>query len=349
MNPLKEEPKTMSSKRVKVSTTKTTKQPAKAVSTKSKSVSTKTAPSKPFDGLPISTQTVMAYVNCRFDINNIFDNLPCEDIGNTSIKKIAGQHGKIYQLKRAGQVRGAPTKKGHFRNQITAYIYILDKMITVKIFPTGKFHLTGCKNLAHQQQTIVELMKHIRKIHTEDNPTYEMEDDQPLNIILEVVMVNVDFHLGFDVDQRKLDRLLQKESNEFYTIYETPVNTSVNIKLDYPDPDEKCFQQIIIEGTPDDPEVTFTTTNECPKARVNSTRTHTFLVFSSSKVIQSGRYYESEMEPAYKKFHDFILRNRKDIELQLQEQRFDMTQLKGMGNGSQLQIKVPRSRKIHLG
>ena len=326
------------------------KMSSKSTTKKTNSKTVETAkPSKPFQNLPISTQTVMAYVNCTFNIANIFDKLPIEDIGNKNIKSINGEHGKIYQLKRAGQVRGAPTKKGHFRNQITAYIYVLDKMVTVKIFPTGKFHLTGCKNLKHQQQAVVELMNLIRLIHTDDNPTFEMEDDQPLNIILEVVMVNVDFHLGFDVDQKKLDQLLQQEANDFYTIYETPVNTSVNIKLDYPDPIEKKFQQIIIQGPTDKPKVTFTTTTECPKARIKDTRTHTFLVFSSSKVIQSGRYYDSEMAPAYKKFHEFIRNNRKNIELQLQEQRFDMGQLKGLNGSTPLQIKVPKNKKIHLG
>ena len=329
----------------------TTVQSAKVTvpETREQPFAAKATPTKPFRTLPISTQTVMAYVNCRFDIVNIFDQLPIEDTGETIMKKINGEHGKIYQLKRAGQVRGAPTKKGHFRNQITAYIYILDKMITVKIFPTGKFHLTGCKNLKHQQHAIVELIRHIRLIHTADVPTFEMEDTQPLNVILEVVMVNVDFHLGFDIDQKKLDQLLQYDTNDFYTIYETPVNTSVNIKLDYPDPDDKRFQQIIIEGSVEKPAVTFTTTKECPKARINKTRTHTFLVFSSSKVIQSGRYYESEMEPAYQKFHNFIVKHRNHIELQLYEQRFDMSLLKGLRIGAPLQIKVPKNKKIHLG
>nr|QBK87412.1 MAG: transcription factor TFIID [Marseillevirus LCMAC201] len=304
--------------------------------------------SSPFTALPISTQTVMAYTNCRFNIVNIFNRLPIEDIGDTNMKKINGEHGKIYQLKKAGQVRGAPTKKGHFRNQITAYIYILDKMITVKIFPTGKFHLTGCKNLKHQQQAVVELMNHIRIVHTESEPTFEMDDDQIMNIILEVVMVNIDFHLGFNVDQKKLDQLLQSDNNDFYTIYETPVNTSVNIKLDYPDPEEKRFHKIIIKGSVNKPRVIFTTTSDCPKARINKTRTHTFLVFSSSKVIQSGRYYDSEMEPAYQKFHNFIIKHRNHIELQLQDQCFDMKKLKGLHIASPLQIKVSKNRKIPL-
>lgn len=296
---------------------------------------------RPFKTLPVSTQTVMAYANCSFNINNIFNYLPVEDIGSTPIKKIEGVQGKIYQIKRSGQVRGAPTKKGDFRNQITAYIFIIDKMITIKIFPTGKFHLTGCKHQQHQQQAVFELMNHIRRIHSPEHPTFEMDDDKPLNIILEVVMVNVDFHLDFDVDQRKLDQLLQTDNiSDFYTIYETPVNTSVNIKLDYADPKERRYNQVVITGPPEAPEMQVGYVADCPKARANDTRTHTFLVFSSSKVIQSGRYYESEMEPAYRKFRDFIMNNRKKIELELEEKRFDMSSLRGLA--SPLKIKLEK-------
>lgn len=302
-------------------------------------------PSKAFQNLPISTQTIMAYTNCKFNIDTIFEKLPIVETNGLDLKKIKGEHGKIYQIKRAGQVRGAPSKKGHFRNQITVYIYIIDKMITAKIFPTGKFHLTGCKNLKHQQQVVVELIKAIRKLHTKKEPAYTIEDDQPLNVILEVVMVNVDFHLGFDVDQQKLDRLLQEENNDYYTIFDTPVNTSVNIKVDYPDPPKKEYQQIIITGSARNPKITFTTTDQCPKARPNNTRTHTFLVFSSSKVIQSGRYYDSEMEPAYQKFHDFMFKNRDQIELRLKEQTFDMGKLKGIRSNSGLQIKLPKTKR----
>lgn len=298
---------------------------------------------KTFEKLPISTQTVMAYVNCDFNIDNIFINLPVEDIGDQNIKKIDGKHGKIYQLKRSGMVRGVPTKKGNFRNQITAYIYIINKMITIKVFATGKFHLTGCKTLEQQQYAVAELLNHIRKIHTEEEPTYMKDDDKPLTVTLEVVMVNVDFNLGFDIDQRKLDEVLQAESSDFYTIFETPVNTSVNIKLDYEDPEHKEFEQVIVSGTPEEPKYEFTKTNECPKAKLKNKRTHTFLVFSSSKVIQSGRYYNDEMKNAYTKFHDFIIKNKSKFELKLVNKDFDMKSIKGLQLKT-LDIKSPMKK-----
>ena len=174
-----------------------------------------------------------------------------------------------------------------------------------------------------------------------------MEDNEPLNVILDVVMVNVDFHLGFDVDLQKLDKVLQNEEDEFYTIYDTPVNTSVNIKFDYSEPDAVNYQKIVIEGTPEKPTFRIVTTNACPKAKVKDTMTHTFLVFSSSKVIQSGRYYNTEMEPIYKKFHDLIDKYRKKVELKLHDNKFDMTKLMGLKKGA-INIRPLANPKIHL-
>ena len=107
---------------------------------------------------------------------------------------------------------------------------------------------------------------------------------------------------------------------------------------------------MIISGTLDKPLVIYTTSRTCPKARMKDTRTHTFLVFSSSKVIQSGRYYKNEMEPAYRKFLDFVCKNREQIELQLNEQHFDMSRLKGIRRGPSLKLNVAqKSSKIPVG
>lgn len=303
---------------------------------------------KPFDTLPISTQTVMGYTNCTFNLDNMFKNLPVEEIDCTNIKKIKGEHGKIYQLKYAAGVRGIPTKSGNFRNQITAYLFVIDKLITMKIFPTGKFHMTGCKRKEHPEQAVIQLLLAMKKYSTPEAPMYTMDvPEQPITVTIEVVMINVDFHLGFEVDQQKLDDLLRQTNNDFYTIYDTPVNTSVNVKLDYPEPDAKNYPKIIIDGDPDKPDITYTTTDICPKATPKNTRTHTFLVFSSSKVIQSGRYYDTQMEIAYRKFHDFIIANRKKIELKLNNEKFDMSQLKGLGNGK-LKLNLGKDDRIKL-
>ncbi len=315
-------------------------------------------PPKPFTELPISTQTVMAYCNCTFNPEYIYDNLQVD------LETDTPKQGGIYQVKGAGKSKGIPTNRGHFRNQITVRIWAINKIITIKIFRTGKFHLTGCKTKEHIYSATTYLLNHIRKLgeeacqmepnvetssqHSampppvEETPKEKTAKEKtpkdsletvkgsatpnPLRAIFEIVMVNVDFKLGFKVDQEALDSLVQKNGGEdFYSTYETTLNTSVNIKMEYPEPEVKQFTQLSVHPTK--PEYTLSTINECPKARERKTRTHTFLVFSSSKVIQSGRYYESQMEPAYKRFNTFIQTNKEAIKMKSITQKFDLNSL----------------------
>jgi len=96
---------------------------------------------KDFKTLPISTQTVMAYINCKFNIENIESSLEYVNVQNLSeadLKKVQGKHGEIYQIKGPNVTKGVPAKKGHFRNQITIKLFIIDKIVTIKIFRTGR-------------------------------------------------------------------------------------------------------------------------------------------------------------------------------------------------------------------
>lgn len=286
---------------------------------------------KPFSELPVSTITAMAYVNCTFNIANINQRLATHDVSYTTSRKFnlnEAIHGHIYKF-----------KKGTFRNQYGACIFVVDKFVTFKIFATGKFHLTGCKNLAHQRYAVLELMNNIRRAHSQEYPTYKLTggdeatvdadgDDAPITIILEEVMTNIDFKLDFVINQCNLDCAFQKNPN-FYTVYDSHL-PSVLVYSDYDEPAIKRYNQVTIYGPPENPRHDFSVVNSCPKARVKNKRTHTWLVFSSSKVIQSGRYYDSEMEPAYNKFMEFVNNHRSEIELHLTTGTFDMSSIKGI-------------------
>ena len=288
-----------------------------------------------FQSLPISTQTVMIYFNCLFNINNIHSILHVEKCSETDLKKVVGEHGKIYHVKDRDGVRGIPTKKkGNFRNQITLKIWIIDKLITVKIFPTGKLQLSGCKTSKHHEGTAIELIKHIKKYQEPDKECIILNTNEPLTAIIEVVMVNVDFFIGFDIELAKLDAILQTEDNAFYTIFDAPVTSNVNIKLDYDNPGTDKFRKITFSG--DKTKLSYT--NKCPKSRPKKMYKHTFLVFSTSKIIQSGRYYDTQMEAAYTKFMEFMNAHRKDIELVISDKKQDISDI--LKNRGSLNIKL---------
>jgi TATA-box binding protein (TBP) (component of TFIID and TFIIIB) len=309
---------------------------------------------KPFKDLDISTTTCMCYINVHFNLEYIYKYIPVENITETNIKKINGTFGKIYQITppdpKLGPTKGIPNKKRLFRNQSSIKIFT-SKFVTIKMFAPGKLHLTGCKTLQQQKQAVAELFRHFRIINREhpNELAFIMKPGfDKIIATFDVVMVNVDFHLDFNIDQKKLDKLIQNDSSEFYTYYESPVTTSVNIKLDYPDPKKKTYDQIIISGEPEKQIVQDATTDKCPEAAIVETRTHTFLVFNSSKVIQSGRYYGSEMEPAYCKFNEYIQKNKANIELELSNKVFDMTKLNGIVKSSIGPFLKVKDRKISL-
>lgn len=285
-------------------------------------------PLKNFKKLKVSTQTVMAYLNCTFNIENIEKYIECvpNTLGLTEkdLKTMKGSNGEIYQVKGPRETKGVIPTKGHFRNQIAIKIFIINKIVTIKIFRTGKFHMTGCKDINYQRAAAVSLINKIRACNTVEHPTFVIEDQDPLNIILETVMINIDFQIDFPIDQIALDKLIQKQGGEdFYTVFETTVNTSVNIKMDYEDPKVKTYEQIIFRNK----KVEYKQIADCPKSKKKENRQHTFLVFNSSKVIQSGRFYETEMEPAFNKFNKFINDNKDLIELKVNHHKFDIKQL----------------------
>ena len=54
------------------------------------------------------------------------------------------------------------------------------------------------------------------------------------------------------------------------------------------------------------------------------------------------------MEPAYKKFNELIQKHKKNIELKLIENKFDMSSLIGMREKTPMKLKPLVNPKIHL-
>lgn len=376
---------------------------------------------KPFTDHKISTKTVMAYPNCGFIVSEHLANMfPINEIIPTTAKRakdIENPKPGIYQVKSLWGCRGISNPKGKraFRNQITILIYHNNSFCNIKIFPTGKLHMTGCKDKKSYTLAAIKLLNMIRSFHTEENPTIvQVEEDiqdniykpleplvvsaitplvtssestdndndndnntntkevttaiaplkkkklsvtnsitstkkrvvskllkepvkpqlmQHFGMIFDVVMVNLDFILGFKVDLIKLnDLLLETEQEGLYPVYEATNNTSVNIKMTYDDPVSKRYDKYYLNSdfNTDTPILQSVFSTDCKKVKPKKVRTHTFLVFSSGKVIQSGTFYDTEMKSAYHRFCKFIYENRSKIEVGLSNEVFDFSQLRGL-------------------
>lgn len=292
-----------------------------------------------FKKFKITTQTIMAYMNCEVDLDIVKKKLKIhyvEDIDNLEDRV----HGEIYVDK---------NKVGkEFRNNISVKVFVMDKYVTMKIVRTGNLHMTGCRSKEHGIQAAVEVLKKLRAIKA---VKLDPSDDK-YTIIFDVVMANIGFDLDFMIDRAKLDDYIQKyNDSKMYSIFRTEASPSVRVKIQYDDPESTLFDQIVLK---DDNSFTRSKVDKCPKAKPHEKRDHTFLVFGGGKkkkvnkadeisndktvkyenstVIQTGRYYDTHMEPVFNSFLQFLNENRDKFEMKITKQKFDINELIGISS-----------------
>jgi len=217
------------------------------------------------------------------------------------------------------------------------------------------FQLTGCKSQNQCERGIAYLWDYIRMLgfgKTEQekldliNPPNEMiltmdgepyydqvkieipPDDglgpiyrdfinnDPLMIVLDIVMINTDYHLGFSIDRKKLNNLMN-HFNGIVSAFEPAGDTGVNIRMFY-DPPKECMVDAMVWNEADRnfdivevDKFEFYKTLPKKKKQTDQKR-HTFLVFRKGKVIQSGCYYPL-MKEAYKTFMNIVTQNAHQI------------------------------------
>jgi len=317
---------------------------------------------KDFKKLPISTQAVMSYFNCTFNIKNIkiiFAEKFTEIVNNKGIIKSGKKPviGGIYQTNN-GTVKiknniGKPAGRNAFKeNQIAYKIYIIDKFITIKIFRTGKIHMTGCKTREHYIKTAITLFNIIKNFSKPNFQTYCPENpNEPISIIFEKLMINVGFNINFPFDLIELDKLIQEKGHDkkIYSTYETTANNCVNIKIEYPDPKIKNFDKLtLIPNKNGEYDIETSFTDYCNKIKKKDTHEQTFMVFSSSKVILSGKFYDTQMQDAYNKIIEFMTKYRSRLEIKIDKNtKFDIHKLKGIDPLTCIPLKKKEKTKKH--
>ena len=178
------------------------------------------------ESVPVSTKTIIATSNLKFDIVHIFETFPLGD--------------RVRLLYYQNQTRGDDSllkkkNKKCFRNAVNVILQVdTHKTVNFKLTKNGKFQLTGCKNEDHAIQSVAffiqQLFEHCRPYLTLSETTREVV------VYFQTVMTNIDFSLGFCVDRQKLDHMLNQRT-PFHSLLETSFGyTGVNIKfpLDMP-------------------------------------------------------------------------------------------------------------------
>ena len=295
-----------------------------------------------FSDIKISTETIIAVSNLTFDLNLLYNYLPVTDY--VVVKRKRGRkkkvetvnpnehikNGAIISVQNKTNVRGAVLKKKkesktYFLNSITVILVIeKGKIINTKISKNGKFQITGCKDTSHFLKAIQYIYKHIKDSERQIGETIcSLKPDSQYShpkIIFNIVMKNIDFKVGFSIQRDKLDTFISVNTN-FHSHYEGSITTGVNIKIKSKTPYDKqleCLDIVndnFICSRVDYSEYLSLLEEKEKLKEIKKEKYHTFLVFCSGSIIQSGS--GPEMENVYNDFMKILMTNREHFEEKL--------------------------------
>lgn len=211
-----------------------------------------------------------------------------------------------YTYKQIGKI---PT----FLNQVTIVVSIGNTIVNAMLF-SDNIKIAGCKKETDSTETTLVLWQdHISKIP--NSYTLKSGYTEP-QFLIELVMRNVDVNIGFFIDKIRLNSLMNNDEYSdkvFMSSCESTGHTSVNIKMYSSKPVDFEYNCLVIptKGEPYFKKMKENSFRD-KKKKAKSMYT-TFIVFSSSEIILTGRY-EKNMREMYNFFIDVIMNNKSQIE-----------------------------------
>jgi len=295
-----------------------------------------------FKNLKISTMTMVIATNWKLDIGEAFNLFPIVDfvvVPKKRGRKKKGiivdpnkdiESGSIICLEYSGKRRGPElkpdkTKKNGkegktkpFRNSVSIVMKVGDKYVNGKLSNNGKIQITGSKKLQHTIEFVNNIWKLIQLLSEEGKMkcTLKGKDTVP-KAVIKIVMTNIDYDIGYNIDRLKFDSHIKMNDTGFLSIFHpSSAYSGVNVKRKSVDPIDNRMTAITWSRDGN------MTQRRCPyeeylsllsdKDRVKELKPrdkyHTFLVFYSGRVIQSGPSYQ-EMEKVRKIFIDMTRKN----------------------------------------
>lgn len=215
-------------------------------------------------------------------------------------------------------------KIANFLNQVTIIISVGDIILNIMMFKTC-FKIAGCKNDKDAYESIAILWEdYISKIQRGWRMRKKFLYEEP-RFMFRLVMRNVDFELGFFIDRQALNRLMNSSKyidKVHMSQCETTGHPNVNIKMHTEEPEgyiHYCLE------FPQNGKVRFVgfDKNIYKREKPKKPKYATFIVFSSSQTILTGRYEES-MKNLYIFFVNEVMKYRKDIEEHIEKPKIDL-------------------------
>lgn len=208
----------------------------------------------------------------------------------------------------------------YFRNSMTIIVKVDDKFLNAKIANKGKIQITGCS----KDKYIPLFISILWKLFLQHPSTFTYREDPGLFKVLVLrVMVNINFSLGFQVNQTEMHRSVLKHT-DCVSIYEkTSGYVGVNIKIVTTDEnidDIQVEQYVLQQDCATTVEMVRyvnyldTLSAKERKKRIPKCYTNTFLVFYSGKVIMSGGVSSINRTASYNRFMDIVNKYRPEFE-----------------------------------
>ena len=284
-----------------------------------------------FDNLPPSTRCIMAYSSVNFDLDKLYNLLPIYDIEapltkkqkHVDKKKVKAPYGTIVSVSTKRKIRGLDMKNkkkknehtsiDYFLNQVTVVLSIGKFMLNIMIFKNS-FKIAGCKI----EEDAIIATRILWEDYISKTDAWSLGRDgkgqwKEPRFAFEVVMFNVGFNLGFDIDRDALNVLMNSKKYEdrvSLSQYDSTIHTSVNIKLFSSKPEELWYDCLCYGKNG----VYLTSLPNIPYKKPKNKKMYTtFIVFSSSETILTGRYVRN-MKEAYQFFVSEAFKNKKKIE-----------------------------------
>lgn len=224
-------------------------------------------------------------------------------------------------------------KIAHFLNQLTISIFVgkvgKEVLLNIMVFcgELSCMKIAGCKEGDDAAEAVMLLWENFGLKNFSKRVI-----DEPTKVVFKSVMTNVDFKLDFPIDRVSLNELMNSEIYNkivYCSYYESTSRANVNIKMYKSKPKGYYFDCLVFpdditqkplwEKLPNNP-------YKQVKNKSKETKYTTFIVFSSSKIILSGKYKQN-MKECYNLFVEVAYKNRLEIEENIQNNNHIMSDI----------------------
>lgn len=213
----------------------------------------------------------------------------------------------------------------NFLNQTSIYISIGEILLHIMIFKDN-YKIAGCKSLDDSTEvTMILWQDYITQIKN----SYSLKSGENVpKFTFRPVMRNVDFQLGFYIDRKKLNDIMNEERYRdkiYMSQCEGTGHSNVNIKMySHPPPDYEYHVLVFPEDEEPYFEITYNPPHNYKKpGRKGDEKFTTFIVFSSSEIILSGRYDEN-MRELYEFFVREVMNRKGEIMEVIEKPNIDL-------------------------